>query len=275
MAGYPAVESLMISRMSLNQMTTDQWSVAEAVAGCVRHGVPSIGLWRHKVSAAGLAESAKLVRDSGVAVSSLCRGGMFPAATANERQAKIDDNKRAIDEAVTLGTGTLVLVCGPAPDRDIDAARGMVEEGIAAIKGHADSSGIRLAIEPLHPMFAGDRSVIVSMAQANAMAEKLDVGVAIDVYHVWWDPDIYAQIQRAAGRIYGFHVNDWIVPLPEILKGRGMMGDGLIEIRRLREAVDRAGYTGPIEVEVFNQTLYDLPGDELMRLMVERFAEFV
>jgi sugar phosphate isomerase/epimerase len=266
--------SSVASRISLNQMTTDQWSVAEAVAGCVRHGVPAIGLWRHKVSAAGLAESAKLVRESGLHVSSLCRGGMFPAATAAERLLRIDDNKRAIDEAVTLGTKTLVLVCGPAPDRDIDAARGMVADGIAAIKDHAIACGVRLAIEPLHPMFAGDRSIIVTMAQANTMAENLDVGIAIDVYHVWWDPDVYTQIERARGRIFGFHVNDWIVPLPEILKGRGMMGDGLIQIRRLREAVDAAGYTGPIEVEIFNQKLYDLPGDELMKLMVARFAEY-
>ena len=124
-------------------------------------------------------------------------------------------------------------------------------------------------------MFAGDRSVIVSLAQANTIAERLDLGVVIDVYHVWWDPDVYAQIQRAQGRILGFHVNDWIVPLPDILKGRGMMGDGVIEIRRLREAVDQAGYTGPIEVEIFNQKLYDMPGDDLMKLIVERFAATV
>jgi sugar phosphate isomerase/epimerase len=196
---------------------------------------------------------------------------MFPAAAAAERQARIEDNKRAIDEAVALGTDVLVLVCGPAPDRDLDGARMMVEEGIAAVKSHADSCGVKLGIEPLHPMFAADRSVIVSFAQANRMAEELGVGVVIDVYHVWWDPEVYAQIERAAGRILGFHVNDWIVPLPDPLKGRGMMGDGVIEIKRLREAVDRAGYTGPIEVEIFNQKLYDMPGDELMKLMIDRF----
>jgi sugar phosphate isomerase/epimerase len=265
----------IVARLSLNQMTTDQWGVAEAVAGCMRHGVPAIGLWRHKVSATGLAESVKIVRGSGLQVSSLCRGGMFPAATAAERQTKIDDNKRAIDEAADLGTNVLVLVCGPAPDRDIDAARGMVFDGIASVKDHAKARGVQLAIEPLHPMFAGDRSVIVTMAQANDMAEKLDVGLAIDVYHVWWDPDVYAQIERATGRIYGFHVNDWILPLPDMLKGRGMMGDGIIEIRRLRDAVDRAGYSGPIEVEIFNQKLYDMPGDELMKMTVDRFGEYV
>ncbi len=216
-----------------------------------------------------------MVRDSGLTVSSLCRGGMFPALTAAERQAKIDDNKRAIDEAAELGAEVLVLVCGPAADKDIDGARAMVSDGIAAVKSHADARGIKLGIEPLHPMFAGDRSVIVSLAQANTMAEKLGVGVVIDVYHVWWDPDVYAQIERARGRIFGFHVNDWIVPLPDMLKGRGMMGDGVIEIRRLREAVDRAGYSGPIEVEIFNQKLYDMPGDDLMKLMVERFAATV
>jgi sugar phosphate isomerase/epimerase len=264
-----------IRRLSLNQMTADQWSVREAVEGCVRHGIPAIGLWRHKVAATGLKESAKLVRESGLAVSSLCRGGMFPAETAAERQAKIDDNRKAIDEAVELGTDVLVLVCGPPPDRDIEGARQMVEDGIVAVKNYAVERGIRLAIEPLHPMFAGDRSVIVSLAQANSMAEKLGVGVAIDVYHVWWDPQVYAEIERAKGRILGFHVNDWIVPLPDMLKGRGMMGDGMIEIRRLREAVDRAGYTGPIEVEIFDQKLYDMPGDELMKLMMERFEATV
>jgi sugar phosphate isomerase/epimerase len=265
----------MLNRLSLNQMTTDQWSVREAIEGCVRHGVPAIAFWRHKVAETSLAETVTMVRDSGLSVSSLCRGGMFPAATEAERQARIDDNKRAIDEAAQLGANVLVLVCGPAPDKDIDGARKMVEDGIAAVKDHANAAGIQLGIEPLHPMFAGDRSVIVSLAQANSMAERLGVGVVIDVYHVWWDPDVYAQIERARGRILGFHVNDWIVPLPDMLKGRGMMGDGVIEIRRLREAVDQAGYQGPIEVEIFNQKLYDMPGDELMKLMVQRFEATV
>jgi sugar phosphate isomerase/epimerase len=262
----------MLNRLSLNQMTADQWSAREAIEGCVRHGIPGIAFWRHKVAEVGLEETARIVRGSGLNVSSLCRGGMFPADSAAARQAKIDDNKRAIDEAVALGTDVLVLVCGPAPDKDIQGARQMVEDGIGAVRGHALASGVKLGIEPLHPMYAGDRSVIVSLAQANGMAERLDVGVVIDVFHVWWDPEVYSQIERARGRILGFHVNDWLVPMPDMLKGRGMMGDGVIEIRRLREAVDRAGYTGPIEVEIFNQKLYDMQGDELMKLMVERFA---
>ncbi len=265
-----------IQRLSLNQMTTNQWNVREAVDACVRHKVPAIGLWRQKVAETGLAESARIVRDSGLRVSGLCRGGMFPAATAAERQERIDDNKRAIDEAAALGTDVLVLVCGAAPDRDIQGARGMVEAGITAIVDHAAAAGIHLGIEPLHPMYAADRSVIVSLREAVRLAEKFDaahVGVAVDVYHVWWDADVYTEIARAGKRILGFHVCDWIVPPPEHLKGRGMMGDGAIEIARLREAVDQAGYDGPIEVEVFNQAWWDLPGDEVMRTMIARYQE--
>jgi sugar phosphate isomerase/epimerase len=267
-----------LERLSLNQMTTNQWNVREAVEACVRHKVPQIGLWRHKIAESGVTEAARIVRENGISVSSLCRGGMFPAATAAQRQERIDDNKRAVDEAVELGTTVLVLVCGAAPDRDIQSARGMVQEGIAAILDHAAASGVRLAVEPLHPMFAADRSVIAGLSEAITLAEKFDakhVGVAIDVYHVWWDADLYTQINRAQGRILGFHVNDWIVPPPDHLKGRAMMGDGVIEIQRIRAAIDAAGYSGPIEVEIFNQALWDSPGDNVMQQMVERYLTFV
>ncbi len=267
-----------LARLSLNQMTTERWGVREAVEGCARAGIPAIGLWRHKVAETGLQESARLVRDAGLRVSSLCRGGMFPAATATERQARIDDNRRAIDEAAELGTDVLVLVCGAAPDRDIGAARTMVAEGIAELVPYARERGVRLGIEPLHPMFAADRSVIVTLGQANALAERFpaeQVGVVVDVYHVWWDPQVYAEIARAAPYTLGFHVNDWLVPLPDVLLGRGMMGDGVIELRRIRGAVDAAGYAGPIEVEIFNQTIWDAPGDETLATMCERYLAHV
>ena len=239
-----------LARLSLNQATTQRWSLREAVDGCVRAGIPWIGPWRDKVAQAGGAHaSARLIREAGLRVSSLCRGGFFPAATAAEREARIDDNRRAIDEAAELGTDVLVLVCGPAPDRDIDGARQMVEDGIGTLVPYAAERGVRLAIEPLHPMYAGDRSVIVTLAQATAIVERLaspQVGVAVDVYHVWWDPDVYAQIRGAAGRILGFHVSDWLAPPPDHLLGRGLMGDGVIELRRLRAAVEAAGYTGPM-----------------------------
>ena len=261
-----------IARLSLNQITTNSWNVREAVEGCVRAGIPSIGLWRDKVSAYGLSNSKRVVEEAGLSISSLCRGGWFPAATQAERQARIDDNRRAIEEAATLGTATLVLVCGPAPDRDIAAARLMVEEAISILLPEAIAYGVKLGIEPLHPMFAGDRSVIVTLAEANRLVEHFQspaLGVIIDAYHVWWDPDISAQIQRAAGHILGFHVSDWPIPLPDTLLGRDMMGDGIIDLRNLRRQVDAAGYTGPIEVEIFNRTIWDSPGDEVLSRMID------
>lgn len=265
-----------IDRLSLNQITTEKWSVREAVEGCARAEVPWIALWRHKVEQEGLQQSKKLIRDAGLKVSSLCRGGMFPAATKEERAKRMDDNRRAVDEAAELGTDVLVLVCGAAPDKDIAGARKMVEEGIAELVPYAEERGITLGIEPLHPMYAAERSVIVSLAHANEMAEKYtakQVGVVVDVFHVWWDPYLYREIQRAKGRIVGYHVSDWIVPTPDMLLGRGMMGDGVIELRKIRQAVEAAGYNGPIEVEIFNQAIWDRPGDEVLAEMKERYLE--
>jgi sugar phosphate isomerase/epimerase len=267
-----------LARLSLNQATTQYWSVYEAVEGCLRAGIPAIGLWRHKVAETGLHESVRIVHAAGLRVSSLCRGGWFPAASLAERQARLDDNRRAIEEAAELGTDVLVLVCGPAPDRDIAAARVMVEDAIAQLLPYAAEHHLRLAIEPLHPMFAADRSVIVTLAEANRLIERFNtatLGVIVDAYHVWWDPAVYTQITRAAGHILGFHVSDWIVPPPEHVNGRGMMGDGVIELQRLSSAVDATGYTGYIEVEIFNQSLWEMPGDELLALMCQRYLDCV
>ncbi len=263
-----------LSRLSLNQATTQQWSVRQAVEGCVRAGIPAIGFWRHKIAETGLQESARIVRDAGLQVSSLCRGGWFDAPTAEGRRKQLDDNRRAIEEAATLGTDVLVLVCGPAANHDLPSARAYVEEAIATLLPYAAERGIRLGIEPLHPMYAGDRSVIVTLEQANGIVQRLDheyLGVVIDVYHVWWDPEIEAQIRAAAGHILGFHICDWLVPTPDMLNGRGMMGDGVIDIRRLRGLVEEAGYHGRIEVEIFNNALWELPGDEVLQLMAARY----
>ncbi|WP_127587789.1 sugar phosphate isomerase/epimerase family protein [Paenibacillus koleovorans] len=267
-----------IDRLSLNQITTNAWNMKEAVDGCARAGVPWIAMWRDKVEAAGLSASRKLAQDAGLRVSSLCRGGYFPAATAAERRARIDDNRRAVDEAAELGAEVLVLVCGPAADRDIEGARAQVAEGIAEIVPYARERGVKLGIEPLHPMYAAQRSVVTTLEQATTMAQLYtpeEVGVVVDVFHVWWDPNLYPQIARAGadGRILGFHVSDWIVPMPDMLLGRGMMGDGVIELRKIRAAVEEAGYTGPIEVEIFNQAIWDMPGDEVVDLMKKRYLE--
>jgi sugar phosphate isomerase/epimerase len=267
-----------IDRLSLNQITTNRWSLREAVEGCAQAEIPEIAIWRHKLEDIGVREASKLIRDAGLRVSSLCRGGMFPAATATERQARIDDNLRAIDEAAELATDVLVLVCGPAPDKDIVAARAMVEEGIERIIPYAQSCGVKLGIEPLHPMYAAERSVINTLAQANTIAERYtpdQVGVVVDVFHVWWDPELVDQIARAGNRIVGYHVSDWIVPTPDLLMGRGMMGDGVIDLRRIRQAVEAAGYDGPIEVEIFNQAIWDQPGNEVLAHIKTRYLTCV
>jgi sugar phosphate isomerase/epimerase len=265
-------------RFSLNQYTTRSWTLREAVDGCARAGVAWIGLWRDKVDELGLAASAKAVRDAGIAVSSLCRGGFFAAPDAAERRARLDDNRRAVEEAAALGTDVLLLVCGGLGGCSLADARRMVADGVAELAPHAGAHGVRLAIEPMHPMFCADRSVIVTLSQALDLAERFpadQVGVAVDAYHVWWDPGLDAALARAAGRILGFQVCDWLDPPPDHLLGRGLPGKGTIDLRALRAKVDAAGYRGPIEVEVFNQALWDTPGDEALRRALAGYHRFV
>jgi sugar phosphate isomerase/epimerase len=265
-------------RFSLNQYTTRSWSLREAVDGCARAGVAWIGLWRDKVEELGLAASAKAVRDAGVAVSSLCRGGFFAAPDAAGRRARLDDNRRAVEEAATLGTDVLVLVCGGMAGQPLAEARRMVADGVVELAPHAAAHGVRLAIEPMHPTFCADRSVIVTLAQALDLAERFpadQVGVVVDAYHVWWDPSLDAGIARAAGRIHGFQVCDWLTPPPDHLLGRGLPGEGAIDLRSLRASVEAAGYQGPIEVEVFNQALWDRPGDEVLQRALAAYHRHV
>lgn len=265
-------------RLCLNQATTKKWSLKEAVEGCVRAEIPWIGLWRDKVAEAGLKESRKFVLDAGLKVSSLIAGGYFTSPSELVRQKRFDENIRAIEELAELGGKVLVVVGGVLHDRDIEGARKRVEEGIEQLVPYAKSYGIQLGIEPLHPMYAAERNVINTLAQANDLVKRYqpeNVGVIVDVFHVWWDPDLYRQIARAGEHIVGFHVSDWIVPTPDMYLGRGMMGDGFIEIRRIRKALDAVGYQGPIEAEIFNQAIWDRPGDEVVAQVKERYLEHV
>jgi sugar phosphate isomerase/epimerase len=264
------------TRLCFNQATAERASLSDVIESCARHGVPGISIWRHKLAELGVERAAKQLRDAGLWVSSVCRGGMFPALTAAERAERIDDNRRAIDDAATLGAEVLVLVCGASADRDISAARAMVADGIAAIAPYAAERNVRLGIEPLHPAFAAERSCITTMREARLIAERFEpsnVGVVVDVYHVWWDPERAEEIARLGDRIAGYHVNDWLVPVKNVLMNRGMMGDGVIELRKIRGEIERAGYTGPIEVEIFNESIWERPLDELVRLTKERFVE--
>lgn len=266
------------SRLSLNQITTNAWSVREAVEGCARHGVPAIALWRNKIAETGLAECVRLVNDAGLHVSSVCRGGMFPAASMAERAKSIEDNFRAVDEVAALHADSLVMVVGGCAGVGLEEARKMVVDGVAALVPYARECGVRIGLEPLHPMFAADRSVLVTIDQALQLAAHYDpaqVGVIVDVFHIWWDPRVAELIAQAAGRIFGFHVSDWLAPLPDTFLGRGLMGDGVIDIRKLRSFVEQAGYSGPIEVEIMNRALWDSHPDSVLAQVVERFETFV
>lgn len=266
-----------LERMSFNQMTADPWSLAQVVSNCSKSGVPYIGVWRHKLDGDAAKVSA-MIRSEGLRVSSLCRGGWFSAPTAEERRKRVADNRLAIEEAALLGAPVLVIVSGPANGQTLDDARATVLDGLVEVLPDAERAGVILGIEPLHPMYCAERSVVVTLKQANDLAEQLSspaAGVVVDAFHVWWDPDVMHQIERARGRIVGFHVSDWPVPLPGILMGRAMMGDGVIELRKLRQAVDATGYDGPIEVEIFNEEIWKSADDGLLERIQRRFIEHV
>jgi len=267
----------LLQRLSFNQMTADPWSLEHAVRQCSSNSVPYLAAWRHKLDG-DAAKASALIRNEGLHLSSLCRGGWFSAPTAEERRKRIADNRLAIEEAAMLGAPVLVIVSGPANGQTLDDARATVLDGLLEVLPDAEKAGITLGIEPLHPMYAAERSVVVTLKQANDIADQLaspSAGVIVDAFHVWWDPDIMQQIERASGRIAGFHVSDWSVPLPGILMGRSMMGDGVIELRKLRQAVDATGYDGPIEVEIFNDEIWKNADENLMKLIQQRFLEHV
>ncbi|WP_231640744.1 sugar phosphate isomerase/epimerase [Nocardiopsis sp. NRRL B-16309] len=269
-----------LARLSLNQATVKYWNLVQAVDGCLRAGLPAIGVWREPVAEMGLAEAARLVRRSGLRVSSYCRAGFL---TGPDRARVLEDNRRAIDEAAELGAPCLVMVVGGLPEgeRDLAAVRERMVEVLAELVPYALERGVRLALEPLHPMFCADRAVLSTLGQALDVAERFDaraVGVVVDAYHVWWDPQVYAQIARAGagGRIASFQACDWELPIPsDALLGRGMVGDGHADVRGLRRAVDAAGYTGDIEVEIFNERVWSADGDEVIATVARRHVQYV
>ncbi len=286
--------------LSLNTATVKvRWNLAQMIDGCARHGIRGIAPWRDKLAELGVAEAARRIRAAGLTVTGLCRGGMFPSADEAGRRAAIDDNRRAIDDAAALGAQCLVLVVGgvPAGSRDLAGARAQVRDGIAAVLPHARAAGVPLAIEPLHPMYAADRACVNTLGQALDLCDALDaggagvhprtavdgtgwapaaaLGVALDAYHVWWDPVLDAQVARAgAARLHAFHVCDWLVPTRDLLEDRGMMGDGVIDLRRLRGLVEAAGYRGLHECEIFSsRDWWQRDPDEVLRVMKARHVE--
>ncbi|KAA0081776.1 sugar phosphate isomerase/epimerase [Mycolicibacterium sp. P9-64] len=274
-------------RMSLNQATIKHAGFHEAVKITMAEGIPSIGLWREPVAGVGLAAAVEVISDSGLRVSSLCRGGFFTADDPDQRRVSIDDNRRAIDEAAVLAragalgsAAVLVLVPGGLPEgsTDIAGARARVRDAVGVLVDDAAAAGVVLAIEPMHPIYAADRGVISTLGQALDIAEDFPadvVGVVVDAFHVWWDPELLTQVARAGanGRIASYQVNDWITPLPpDALLARGVTGDGHIDLPGLTAAVCNAGYRGDVEVEVFNKALWDMPFADAAALVAERFS---
>jgi sugar phosphate isomerase/epimerase len=273
--------------LSLNTATVrKQAPLDQIIEAAVARGIGTIDPWRDQVQAVGLEKVARRIRDAGVRLSGYCRGGFFTAADAQGIAAALDDNRRAIDEAKTLGSPCLVLVVGSLPGAlsgkpqsiDIALARGQVRDGIAASLDYARSVGMPLAIEPLHPMQAADRACVNTLEQALDLCDELDpgrtgaLGVALDAYHVWWDPKLAAQIERAgAGRLLAYHICDWLPPTRDLLNDRGMPGDGVIELRKLRGLVEAAGFQGAVEIEIFSEAWWSRPLEEVLDVCISRF----
>jgi sugar phosphate isomerase/epimerase len=273
--------------LSINTATVRaQWRMPQIIDALVRHGIRGISPWRDQVADAGLKETAARIRGAGLTVTGLCRGGMFPADDRAGRRAALDDNRRAVDEAATLGARCLVLVAGGLPkdrmgrvvSKDLAGAREMVRDGIGELLDYAQGAGVALAIEPLHPMYAADRACVNTLAQANDLCDQLcasgrdGLGVAVDVYHVWWDPNLQREIERAGAndRLLAYHICDWLVPTNDLLNDRGMMGDGVIDLALIRRWMEAADYRGMHEVEIFSTAWWQRDGDEVLLTCKQR-----
>ena len=274
-------EGVPLSRLSLNQRTTASWSLPEAIQGCVDAGLGAIGIWREQLAEVGLDEACRLVAESGLRVSSLCRGGFFTTADPAEAAAAEARNREAIEEVAALNAATLVLVPGglPTGDRDLQGARDRAARALERLVPYAHELGVNLGIEPMNPIYAADRGVISTLEQALDIAERFvpaDVGVVVDTFHVWWEPGVADQVHRAGQRIVSYQICDWITPLPaDTLLARGMMGDGHIDFPTFSRSVAEAGYRGDIEVEIFNADLWAAPPTEVVDTMAKRYLELV
>ncbi|TVR67050.1 MAG: sugar phosphate isomerase/epimerase [Spirochaetaceae bacterium] len=269
-----------LKRLCIHTATTKPWSVEIALANYARAGVAGITLWRDALEGRDPAAVGRLARDSGLQVISLCRGGFFPSPDGDARRRAIEDNLAAIGEAEALGAPLIVLVPGSDPGQSLEDSRDQIAEGISAVAGRARDAGVQLAIEPLHPMYADAKSAVNTMKSANDMCRDLNldnVGVAVDVYHIWWDPEAFAEIERcgASGRLLAFHVCDWRSPTEHFLLDRGLPGEGCIEVPRFRKAVEKAGFQGFIEVEVFSTRHWSSDQTRYLEKIIRAYREFV
>jgi sugar phosphate isomerase/epimerase len=258
----------------MNQATVPRWSVPELIDGCARAGYGGVGLWRDRLEGLDLTAVAKRAARLDLQITSLCRAGWFLAPDDSAQRARAEDNCRAVDEAAMLGARALVVVCGPAAGRDLAAARRAVTESVAELACYATGQGVTLAVEPMHPVYCGDRSVIVTLAQSLAVVGAVApdyVGVVLDSYHLWWDPELELGVSQAGGRIVSAQLADWLAPPPHPLNGRGMLGEGTIDLRAFCRLVDSAGFSGLFEVEIFNPDVWRVEPEETARVAAERY----
>lgn len=269
-----------LSRLCVHTISTKPWPLEQAAEAYAAAGVKGITVWRDALEGRSAAASGESLRRQGLSVVSLCRGGFFPHVDESARRGALDDNRRAIDEAAALGAPLVVLVCGAHPGQPLSRSREQIERGIEALVPYAEQQGVRLAIEPLHPMYADSRSAINTLAQANDLALSIGsdhVGVAVDVYHLWWDPALESEIARCgrAGKLFAFHVCDWKTPTVDLLLDRGLPGEGCIDVRGVRAWVERAGFHGFIEVEIFSKAYWEMDQREFLARIVEAYRSSV
>ncbi len=269
-----------LSKLCIHTITTKPWSIEEAAQNYAANGVKGITVWRDALDGRNISQTGQMLRDQDLSIVSLCRGGFFPNSDKAKRKLALDDNRKAIVEASELGTKLIVLVCGADPSQSLEDSRKQIQDGIAAIIPEASAAGIKLAIEPLHPIYADSRSAINTLSQANDMTEALNspwVGVAVDVYHLWWDPNLEKEIARCGknNALLAFHVCDWKTPTTDILNDRGLMGEGCIPIRKIRSWVEAAGFNGFNEVEIFSTEYWKEDQSEFLKKIIKVYQEHV
>lgn len=267
-----------LDNLCIHTITTKPWSIEEASTKYAAAGVKGITVWRQALEGRDVAATGNMLRGKGLSIVSLCRGGFFPGLDAKSRQVAIDENRRVVDEAAALGAPLVVLVCGANPGQSLQDSRKQITEGIAAVLPHAQAAGVKLSIEPLHPQYAADRSAVSTMTQAGDICAQLRspfVGIALDVYHVWWDDRLEAEISRAGanGWLHAFHICDWKAQQADMLNDRGLMGEGCIRIREIRSWVERAGFKGFNEVEIFSNRHWARNQDEFLSDIIRTYQQ--
>jgi sugar phosphate isomerase/epimerase len=273
-----AKDLLDLSKLCIHTITTKPWSIEEAAKNYSAEGVKGITVWRDALTDRDIRKTGRLLRDHGLTIVSLCRGGFFPNKEKEKRKVAITDNFRAIEEAAELQAPLIVLVCGADPAQSLEDSGKQIQEGIETILPAAKAAGIKLAIEPLHPMYADTRSAINTLMQANDMAVQINspyVGVAIDVYHLWWDPSLEQEIKRCGenNHLFAFHICDWNTPTTDMLLDRGLMGDGCIPVNKIRSWVEATGFDGFYEVEVFSHKYWQQDQYMFLKKIIKAYKE--